>query len=57
MATKKKWTAKQDIAWDKKHGVKQGSKRDVALDKKRGVLDKEMKKKHTKARARRTKRT
>jgi len=32
-----KWTAAKDDAWDKAHGVKEGSKRDNALDKKRGV--------------------
>jgi hypothetical protein len=33
----KKWTAKKDDAYDKKHGIKEGSKKDNALDKKRGV--------------------
>jgi hypothetical protein len=33
----KKWTPAKDDAWDKAHGVKEGSKRDNALDKKRGV--------------------
>jgi hypothetical protein len=28
---------KADKAYDKSHGIKQGSKKDVALDKKRGV--------------------
>ena len=28
---------KADKAYDKAHGIKQGSKQDVALDKKRGV--------------------
>jgi hypothetical protein len=33
----KKYTEAQDQAYDKAHGIKQGSKRDNALDKKRGV--------------------
>lgn len=32
-----KMTEKEDRAYDKKMGIKQGSKRDNALDKKRGV--------------------
>jgi len=28
---------KADKAYDKSHGIKQGSKKDIALDKKRGV--------------------
>ena len=28
---------KADKAYDKAHGIKQGSKKDIALDKKRGV--------------------
>jgi len=32
-----KWTPAKDEAWDKAHGVKEGSTRDNALDKKRGV--------------------
>jgi len=34
---KKSWTSKKDAAWDKAHGVKEGSPKDNALDKKRGV--------------------
>ena len=46
----KKWTAKADMAADKKAGVKEGSKKDVSLDRKRGVLNsKEMKAAHSKA--------
>ncbi len=30
---------KADKAYDKAHGIKQGSKKDIALDKKRGVYD------------------
>lgn len=33
----KKWTPGKDEAWDKAHGVKEGSPRDNALDRKRGV--------------------
>ena len=33
----KKWTEAKDKAYDKAHGVKEGSPRDNALDKKRGV--------------------
>ena len=33
----KKYTEAQDKAYDKAHGIKQGSKKDNALDKKRGV--------------------
>jgi hypothetical protein len=33
----KKWTPGKDDAWDKAHGVKEGSPKDNALDKKRGV--------------------
>jgi hypothetical protein len=33
----KRWTEAKDKAWDKAHGVKEGSPRDNALDKKRGV--------------------
>ena len=40
--TKKKFTVKEDMAYDKAHGIKEGSKRDIALDKKRGVLAKEL---------------
>ena len=35
---KKPWTAKSDMAADRKAGIKEGSKKDLALDKKRGVL-------------------
>ena len=33
----KRWSEAKDEAWDKAHGVKEGSSRDNALDKKRGV--------------------
>lgn len=33
----KKYTEAQDKAYDKAHGIKEGSKKDNALDKKRGV--------------------
>lgn len=33
----KKFTEKEDKAYDKKMGIKEGSKKDNALDKKRGV--------------------
>lgn len=33
----KKFTLAQDKAYDKAHGIKEGSKKDNALDKKRGV--------------------
>jgi hypothetical protein len=33
----KPWTAKADMAADKKAGIKEGSKKDLALDKARGV--------------------
>lgn len=33
----KKWTAAKDDAYDKAHGIKEGSRKDNALDKKRGV--------------------
>jgi hypothetical protein len=32
-----KWTEAKDTAYDKSHGIKEGSARDNALDKKRGV--------------------
>lgn len=44
----KKYTEKSDDAYDKKHGIKEGSKRDVKLDKMRG-LPKEVVKKGTKS--------
>ena len=34
-----KFTAKADMAADKKAGIKEGSKKDLALDKKRGVIN------------------
>ena len=34
----KKWTKASDDAYDKKHGIKEGSKKDKALDKKRKIL-------------------
>lgn len=33
------WTVAQDHAWDRAHGVKEGSPRDLALDRSRGVKD------------------
>ncbi len=36
----KKMTLKQDTAYDKKHGIKEGSKRDMSQDKKNGIKDK-----------------
>jgi hypothetical protein len=36
---------KADKAYDKAHGIKQGSKQDIALDKKRGVYNYEYGKK------------
>jgi hypothetical protein len=33
----RKMTEAQDDAYDKKHGIKEGSKKDQALDKKRGL--------------------
>jgi hypothetical protein len=35
--TGKPWTAAEDDAWDKAHGVKEGSNKDNALDRRRGV--------------------
>lgn len=50
----KKWTRAQDDAYDKKHGLKEGSKRDIAEDKAHGIKDKRRKgmrcKKHNKMR-------
>ena len=40
-----KMTLKQDAAYDKKHGLKEGSKKDIAQDKKHGVYAEEMKNK------------
>ena len=43
-AVAKRITEKQDDAYDKKAGIKEGSKKDLALDKKRGLpSDKKMK--------------
>lgn len=39
----KKMTQKEDDAYDKKHGIKEGSKRDIAQDKRNGIKDKKMK--------------
>ena len=39
----KKWSVKSDMAFDKKHKIKEGSARDTAMDKKHGVLAKEEK--------------
>lgn len=33
----KKWTAKKDDAWDKAHGIREGSAKDNKLDRARGV--------------------
>jgi hypothetical protein len=33
----KKWTAAKDEAYDKAHGIREGSAKDNTLDKKRGV--------------------
>lgn len=33
----KQWSPKADDAYDKAHGIKEGSKKDNALDRKRGV--------------------
>jgi len=33
----KKWTESKDKAYDRAHGIKEGSAKDNALDKKRGV--------------------
>jgi hypothetical protein len=33
----KKYTEAQDKAYDKRHGIREGSAKDNALDKKRGV--------------------
>ncbi|MBO0766579.1 MAG: hypothetical protein J2P50_18585, partial [Hyphomicrobiaceae bacterium] len=33
----RKWTLKEDRAWDRAHGIKEGSQRDIALDRARGV--------------------
>ena len=35
----KPWTAKSDMAADRKAGIREGSKADLALDKKRGVIN------------------
>ncbi len=42
----KKMTLAQDKAYDKKHGLKEGSKADIAQDKMSGVKDKKAHKKH-----------
>ena len=44
MRKHKKMTVKQDEAYDKAHGIKEGSRRDLALDKLHGVKDKKAKK-------------
>lgn len=33
----KRWTVASDKAYDRAHGIKEGSKRDMELDKKRGL--------------------
>ena len=40
----KKWTAKQDDAWGKKHNVKEHSPEDMAVDKIHGIKDKKKRK-------------
>jgi hypothetical protein len=40
----KKWTAAKDEAYDKAHGIREGSAKDNALDKKRDVPVKKGKK-------------
>jgi len=42
----KKWTEREDMADDRKRGVRQGSKRDRELDKKRGLPKSHAKKYH-----------
>jgi len=37
---KKKMTQAQDDAYDKAHGIKEGSKRDIAQDRRNGIMDK-----------------
>ena len=39
MMAKTSFTAKSDMAADRKAGIKEGSKKDLALDKKRGVIN------------------
>lgn len=39
------YTQKMDDAYDKSHGIQEGSKKDKVLDKKRGLAEKPMKKK------------
>ena len=40
---KRKWTKAEDTAYDKKHGIKEGSKKDIEMDKKHGVKDRKKK--------------
>ncbi len=49
----KKWTDATDDAWDKTHGIKEGSKRDLLLDKKRGVAEDDVTKRFQKHKKRR----
>lgn len=44
MKSKKKMTQAQDDAYDRKHGIKEGSKRDQIQDAKNGILEKKAKK-------------
>lgn len=37
---KKKMTQAQDDAYDRRHGIKEGSKRDIAQDRRNGIMDK-----------------
>jgi len=36
----KQMTMAEDKAWDRKHGIKEGSKEDIALDRARGIKEK-----------------
>ena len=40
---RKKMTVAEDKAYDRKHGIKEGSKKDIELDRKRGIKDKKRK--------------
>jgi hypothetical protein len=44
---KKKMTQAQDDAYDRKHGIKEGSKRDIKQDRLNGIKDKKKSKKKT----------
>lgn len=45
----KTWTVKEDKAFDKKKGIKEGSKKDMKPDKAHGVYEAEMRMKKAKA--------